>query len=934
MAYNVIGDLKNRDKHTFEILTGKFQYYADHCCGKRYYGAIKTSTIARGSVTMKPGDTRLGSITISGNGEGYTTAPKVVFTGGGGTGAVATASIYNGRVVLVNIIQRGNGYSTAPTVTFEGGGYTTRATATATLAPQEPAIDFTKALAVPGVRAVLNHLDARGNTTQTLVLNTTINYWGTPVAAVVADDHETAVYACGLIDVEYTPLPWVTSPYEAMKPGATVINGTGNLSNITASTGPRPENLTDAGVTSALARCQYQAEHEQGFSTVYAHNMLEPHGNTAWWVGDHVYCWTGSQNLHSCHNTLVSNLGRGSITHTVHSFTQGTGGGHGDKNNAPNMGLTARMSLMMGGAPVTLVETRAVNITAHARQSGAYHKIVLGGETKGKIDVFDAAGRSCGTTTGGGQIASIGMHQSYTIPTYRYTLQHVYTNTPTRGSYRCVGDPPACIAYDAAIDKLAHAMDMSPYELRRDNLRDSTSPPQEGYSVFQGLQLKQMLEILRTESNYTSKWTKAGTSNPRDKGSKKYGIGIACHVDSHGNVNGNARRMSMTMNCISNIPVAYINAGFCRGPSGAPSAMASIVAETVGLGYDNVYVTDFGRTDRSLDSSMQAGSRFTAGAGGAAYNMAMKARNEILTLALANNTFAGRAVPSDRTLATATASVVDGRIGSITVTEPGDGYTGAPRVVISGGGGSGATAVAHVVDGKVVSIGVVSPGAGYTTTPSVEIGWLSVEDFDPKNNVVYLKESLAPSTVFVNIGNLISNTSATPGVDGFAGAGWNGVGWDPPSGINTHGSCGTVVELFVDTDTGEVDVEAMYNVIETGRTIFRRGAIKEMLSGCELIIGQTLFFADIYDHWHTGALIGTQYSQSQVPTSMDIPKDLYVYDMESDCGGPYGAHGIGEPCCSNVGALNCAIYNAIGLFPDPELGAMNPDKILKVLGKA
>lgn len=60
-----------------------------------------------------------------------------------------------------------------------------------------------------------------------------------------------------------------------------------------------------------------------------------------------------------------------------------------------------------------------------------------------------------------------------------------------------------------------------------------------------------------------------------------------------------------------------------------------------------------------------------------------------------------------------------GAIKTITVTNGGSGYTTAPSVTISGGGGTGATAVATISDGQVVSVDLVNPGAGYTSNPVI-----------------------------------------------------------------------------------------------------------------------------------------------------------------------------------------------------------------------
>ncbi|MEI6636349.1 MAG: autotransporter-associated beta strand repeat-containing protein, partial [Planctomycetota bacterium] len=60
---------------------------------------------------------------------------------------------------------------------------------------------------------------------------------------------------------------------------------------------------------------------------------------------------------------------------------------------------------------------------------------------------------------------------------------------------------------------------------------------------------------------------------------------------------------------------------------------------------------------------------------------------------------------------------------SIALTGSGSGYIGAPRVQLSGGGGSGATAVAEFdyTTGQVTGITITSPGSGYTSAPTATL---------------------------------------------------------------------------------------------------------------------------------------------------------------------------------------------------------------------
>ena len=57
----------------------------------------------------------------------------------------------------------------------------------------------------------------------------------------------------------------------------------------------------------------------------------------------------------------------------------------------------------------------------------------------------------------------------------------------------------------------------------------------------------------------------------------------------------------------------------------------------------------------------------------------------------------------------------------VKVVNGGSDYTSVPTVVVSGGGGTGATATATIVAGKVSAITVTSVGSGYTTTPTITV---------------------------------------------------------------------------------------------------------------------------------------------------------------------------------------------------------------------
>jgi FtsP/CotA-like multicopper oxidase with cupredoxin domain len=77
----------------------------------------------------------LATLTLLTGGADYASAPTVKFTGGGGSGASAVATVANGLVSTLTLTNPGTGYTSAPTVSFVGGGPTTPATASVSFSP-------------------------------------------------------------------------------------------------------------------------------------------------------------------------------------------------------------------------------------------------------------------------------------------------------------------------------------------------------------------------------------------------------------------------------------------------------------------------------------------------------------------------------------------------------------------------------------------------------------------------------------------------------------------------------------------------------------------------------------------------------------------------------------------------------------------------------
>ena len=87
------------------------------------------------------------SVTITNAGSSYSSVPTVGFSGGGGTGAAATAVLTSGAITEIQVTQGGVGYTSAPTVAITGGGGSSGAGTAVITGEEQDAIEYRGATA-------------------------------------------------------------------------------------------------------------------------------------------------------------------------------------------------------------------------------------------------------------------------------------------------------------------------------------------------------------------------------------------------------------------------------------------------------------------------------------------------------------------------------------------------------------------------------------------------------------------------------------------------------------------------------------------------------------------------------------------------------------------------------------------------------------------
>jgi hypothetical protein len=121
--------------YVYKLQVELFQYSSERIdTGVKQIDAFETlKTFTTNTTRTESG--RIVDIDVTNQGTGYTTVPEVTITGGGGSGASATAVLGTtsnlGKVVRIDIVNPGSGYNSAPTITVGLPTSGVRATAVA-----------------------------------------------------------------------------------------------------------------------------------------------------------------------------------------------------------------------------------------------------------------------------------------------------------------------------------------------------------------------------------------------------------------------------------------------------------------------------------------------------------------------------------------------------------------------------------------------------------------------------------------------------------------------------------------------------------------------------------------------------------------------------------------------------------------------------------
>src|SRR5437016_13742301 len=229
-----------------------------------------------------------------------------------------------------------------------------------------------KAERLPGVRAGLYHLNVpkiRWFNGASWLFDPELRYVGDEVAAVIADDAAAARDALDLIEVEYEVLPHVLDAEAAIRPGAVLVQPTGNILGGAWEQYARGD--VDRGIREAEVTMELTAR-----TPDQLHHSMETHGSVADWSGDRLVVWDSTQHIFGVRRQVATALGL--PLDRVRVLSPFMGGGFGSKNGAGKYTVIAALASRETRRPVRIVFTRIEESQAAGKRPRSVPRIRLG----------------------------------------------------------------------------------------------------------------------------------------------------------------------------------------------------------------------------------------------------------------------------------------------------------------------------------------------------------------------------------------------------------------------------------------------------------------------------------------------------------------------------------------------------------------------------
>ncbi|MEO0471778.1 MAG: molybdopterin cofactor-binding domain-containing protein [Bacteroidota bacterium] len=366
-----------------------------------------------------------------------------------------------------------------------------------------------------------------------------VRHLGDGVAIVIATDKMTAKDAADLVEVDYEELDAVTSPSEAIKPGAPLVHDD-VPNNMAFDWELGDKDATDAAMAGAAHVTTYEFVNQRVIP-----NAMEPRAAIGHYE-DHngnFTLYTSSQNPHLIRLLLCAFV-LGIPEHKVRVLSPDVGGGFGSKIfHYTEEALVIWCSQRLG-LPVKWTSDRSEAFMTDAHGRDHVTKAELGLDADGnfvglriKTDANMGAYLSTFAPAVPTYLHGTLMQGLYTTPAIHIHVNAAFTHTNAVDAYRGAGRPEATFLLERIIELAALETGRDPAELRLQNFIapfDGVNEP--GYQTQVALQydsgnyepvLKRAMEMVGYEE--FRKEQKAARENGR-----LLGIGISTYIEACG----------------------------------------------------------------------------------------------------------------------------------------------------------------------------------------------------------------------------------------------------------------------------------------------------------------------------------------------------------------------------------------------------------------
>ncbi|MGH7773097.1 MAG: xanthine dehydrogenase family protein molybdopterin-binding subunit [Candidatus Binatia bacterium] len=488
-------------------------------------------------------------------------------------------------------------------------------------------IDVSKALNLPGVKAVITGKDVAGSKIGKKIIDMSIlaegivRFIGEKVAAVAAESEEIAEQALALIEVEYEDLEPVFDPLESMKPSAPLLHP-----DVVSYSGLIHKMETPSNVIVRLT--WKKGDIEEGFrnSDVIVENTFQTPRVHQAYIESHscvvranpdggAEIWASTKSPFALRDQVANALKLSPEKLLAHPcYVGGDFGGKGDHNDIALCCVLSKKS----GHPVKMVMDYDEEFLAGNPRHASVVKIKTGVKKNGFIVaqhinyVFDSGAYASYRPQG----FLVGAHDAagpYRFPNVLIEENYVYTNKVPCGYMRAPGHTQGFFATESQMNLVAKKLALDPTEFRKINLMHDGDQLPTGETVAH-IKAEETLKRALEESGYYAPKAKnvgrgCAVAQWLSKGGESYAF---VKIDEGGAVTLSSAVMDV-------------------GP-GAYTVMRQIVAEELKVPLESVNVEMLDTSKVVKDTGVR-GSSSTRVHGSAAYEAAKKAREEIIRTA-------------------------------------------------------------------------------------------------------------------------------------------------------------------------------------------------------------------------------------------------------------------------------------------------------------